>query len=277
MALMASAAKRCTPDGRCVRKRPLMAMRGAGISGAPFPRSALRRWRRRFRATSCAATSLAAAAPRRRRKSASSARRRSHSAASATFASAHIWPSARKTPSGSSTGTSEYDTSAELRLFMKSRLPDHAVATTGLPNAMACAGTRPKPSERCSEITMSAAAIRPIMSASGSMPSIRRILLAPATASSSARRAQSVAPLAISLITKIRSLRVAEGAAEGRDGGKRVLAREGRAEMNDVEHHQRVAGQAEFAAHVRRHRSSAAADDGRHAPACRSPRRWRRG
>lgn len=100
---------------------------------------------------------------------------------------------------------SEYPTSAELRSVMNSRLPDQPVAITGLPSAMACAGTRPKPSERCREMTMSDAAISPSMSASGSMVSTSRILSAPAIASRSARSAHWVAPPVTSLITSTRS------------------------------------------------------------------------
>ena len=134
---------------------------------------------------------------------------------------------------------------------MKSTLPDQPVAITGLPSAMACAGTRPKPSERCSEITISAAAISPAMSASGSMPSIKRILPAPAIAVSSSRRAHC-APLSIDFDRQHAVARVAERLAERGDGGERVLAAEGGAEMEHVEHDQGIGRQAELAAHVRR-------------------------
>src|SRR5476651_941639 len=70
------------------------------------------------------------------------------------------------------------------------------------------------------DIVISAAAISPAMSASGSMPSTSRILLAPAIAASSSRRAHC-APLSISLIASTRlgaspnALRNAAMAASG--------------------------------------------------------------
>ena len=86
------------------------------------------------------------------------------------------------------------------------------------------------------------------------MPSIRRILSAPATRLFERAPRPGGGAAGDQLDHQQAVARVAEGAAEGRDGRERVLAREGRAEMHDVEHHQRIVRQSELAAHIRRHR-----------------------
>ena len=56
---------------------------------------------------------------------------------------------------------------------MKSMLPDHAVAITGLPAAMASAIGNPKPSERCSEMNASLQAIsESVSSLESTLPTI---------------------------------------------------------------------------------------------------------
>ena len=58
------------------------------------------------------------------------------------------------------TATSRQLTRQELREFIKVILPDHAVATTGFPRAIASIRPRPRPSERGSETKTSVAAQR---------------------------------------------------------------------------------------------------------------------
>jgi hypothetical protein len=62
---------------------------------------------------------------------------------------------------------------------MKSMLPDHPVAITGLLRSIASAGTKPNPSLRCSESTISAAAVRAKASARGQVRVSSLILGAP--------------------------------------------------------------------------------------------------
>ena len=126
---------------------------------------------------------------------------------------------------GSCTGTRSKDTGAELCAFMKSMLPDQPVATTGLPSCIASAGTRPKPSERWSDSTISTAAMRPDMSAGGSMTLMRRMFGAPAMRAP-AHPARSARRRVDQFDRQQPVGRVAEGAAKRGDGGQRIFARE---------------------------------------------------
>ena len=117
---------------------------------------------------------------------------------------------------------------------MNSMLPDQPVAITARPSSIASAGTRPKPSLRCSDSTMSAAAVRAWLSPAeaSASPAGYSGHAAPPRAS----RAKSSGKCAglPSFSTSSRSGAVAERRAEGGDRGSGFLRSKEEARLKDT-------------------------------------------
>ena len=131
---------------------------------------------------------------------------------------------------------------------MKSRLPDHPVAITGLPSNIASAGTRPNPSLRCNDSTTSAAAVSargvPARQCPGFQPNVGRAGNGGLEPGEVLRRVVAIADLQHENPVDP----VAERFAKGGDRAQRVLPFERRREVEGGQHHDRRLGQTEIAA-----------------------------